>query len=51
MQRLDVPPMLLLDKKGTRTAELVQPAKEENWDSKVVVGADEKEWCGAMTPQ
>ena len=34
VQRLDVPPMLLLDKKGTRTAELVQPAKEEStrWD-------------------
>ena len=33
VQRLDVPPMLL-DKKGTRTAELVQPAKEEStrWD-------------------
>ena len=33
MQRLDVLPMLL-DKKGTRTAELVQPAKEEStrWD-------------------
>ena len=33
VQRLDVLPMLL-DKKGTRTAELVQPAKEEStrWD-------------------